>query len=210
MSLAHHFAGLTDPRIDRPRRHELLDIVAIAICAVVAGADSWDDIEDFGKVTHDWLATSLALPHGIPSHDTFRRAFERLDPEEFQRRFLGWIEALHQATRRQVIAIDGKALRRSFDRARGKSALHLVHARATANHLLLGQGAVDQKSNEITAIPRLLRMLAITGAIVTIDALGCQKEIARTIRDRRADDVLALKANHGRSWRSGRPGTLAG
>jgi predicted transposase YbfD/YdcC len=195
-SLAHHFAELTDPRIDRSRLHELLDIVAIAICAVVAGADTWDDIEDFGKAKHDWLKTFLDLPNGIPSHDTFRRLFERLDPDEFQRCFLGWIEALHEATERQVIAIDGKTLRRSFDRAKGKSALHLVHAWASANHLLLGQVAVDEKSNEITAIPKLLKMLEIAGAIVTIDAMGCQKEIARTIRGRQADYLLALKGNH--------------
>ena len=198
LSLAHHFADLTDPRIDRSRLHELLDIVAIAICAVVAGADSWDDIEDFGNAKIAWLGTFLDLPNGIPSHDTFRRLFERPDPAEFQRGFLGWIEALQEATERQVIAIDGKTLRRSFDRARGQSALHLVHAWATANHLLLGQVAVDQKSNEITAIPVLLKMLSISGAIVTIDAMGCQKEIARTIRGREADYILALKANHER------------
>jgi predicted transposase YbfD/YdcC len=197
-SITHHFADLTDPRIDRSRLHELLDIVAIAICAVVAGADSWDDIEDFGNAKIDWLKTFLALPNGIPSHDTFRRLFERLDPDEFQRGFLGWIEALHEATERQVVAIDGKALRRSFDRAKGQSALHMVHAWATANHLLLGQVAVDEKSNEITAIPKLLRILEISGAIVTIDAMGCQKEIARTIRGRKADYILALKANHER------------
>ena len=198
LSIAHHFAELTDPRIDRSRLHELLDLITIAICAVVAGADSWDDIEDFGKAKHDWFKTFLDLPNGIPSHDTFRRLFERLDPAEFQRGFLGWIEALHEATEHQVIAIDGKTLRRSFDRAKGKSALHMVHAWATANHLLLGQVAVDQKSNEITAIPKLLKMLEIKGAIVTIDAMGCQKEIARTIRDRKADYILALKGNHDR------------
>ena len=196
LSFAHHFADLTDPRIDRSRLHELLDIVAIAICAVVAGADSWDDIEDFGHAKLGWLRTFLSLPNGIPSHDTFRRVFERLDPEEFQRCFLGWIEALHEATGRQVVAIDGKTLRRSFDRANGKSALHLVHAWAVSNHLLLGQVAVGEKSNEITAIPRLLKMLEVSGAIVTIDAMGCQKEIARTIRDVGADYLLALKANH--------------
>jgi predicted transposase YbfD/YdcC len=196
LSLAHHFAELTDPRIDRSRLHELLDIVAIAICAVIAGAESWDDIEDFGKAKHAWLKTFLALPNGIPSHDTIRRLFERLDPEEFQRGFLRWVEALHEATGRQVIPIDGKSLRRSFDRAEGKSALHLVHAWAAANHLLLGQVAVDEKSNEITAIPKLLRMLEVSGAIITIDAMGCQKEVARTIRRREADYVLALKANH--------------
>jgi predicted transposase YbfD/YdcC len=198
LSLAHHLADLTDPRIDRSRLHELLDIVAIAICAVVAGADSWDDIEDFGNAKIDWLGTFLELPNGIPWHDTFRRLFERLDPAEFQKGFLGWIEALHEATERQVIAIDGKTLRRSLDRANGQSALHLVHARATANPLLLGQVAVDEKSNEITAIPKLLKMLSISGAIVTIDAMGCPKEIARTIRGREADYILALKANHER------------
>ena len=196
LTLAHHFAELTDPRIDRSKLHELLDIVAIAICAVVAGAESWDDIEDFGHAKHAWLGTFLDLPNGIPSHDTFRRVFERLDPDEFQRCFLGWIEAVHEATERQVIAIDGKTLRRSFDRAKGQSALHMVHAWATANHLLLGQLAVDEKSNEITAIPKLLQMLELTGAIVTIDAMGCQKEIARTIREQKADYLLALKGNH--------------
>jgi predicted transposase YbfD/YdcC len=196
LSFAHHFAELTDPRIDRSKLHELLDIVAIAICAVTAGAESWDDIEEFGHAKHDWLQTFLALPNGIPSHDTTRRLFERLDPDEFQRCFLGWIEALHEATEGQVIAIDGKTLRRSFDRAKGRSALHLVHAWATANHLLLGQVAVGEKSNEITAIPKLLKVLEITGAIVTIDAMGCQKEIAHTIRERKAHYVLALKANH--------------
>jgi predicted transposase YbfD/YdcC len=196
LSFAHHFAELTDPRIDRSKLHELLDIVAIAICAVTAGAESWDDIEEFGQVKHEWLKTFLALPNGIPSHDTTRRLFERLDPDEFQRCFLSWIEALHEATEGQVIAIDGKTLRRSFDRAKGRSALHLVHAWATANHLLLGQVAVDEKSNEITAIPKLLKVLEITGAIVTIDAMGCQKEIAHTIRERKAHYVLALKANH--------------
>jgi predicted transposase YbfD/YdcC len=195
-SLVYHFAELTDPRIDRSKLHDLLDIVAIAICAVVAGAESWDDIEDFGHAKHDWLKAFLALPNGIPSHDTFRRLFERLDPDQFQRCFLRWIEALHEATERQVVAIDGKSLRRSFDRAKGQSALHLVHAWATANHLLLGQVAVDEKSNEITAIPVLLRMLELTGAIVTIDAMGCQKEIARTIQETGADYVLALKGNH--------------
>jgi len=196
LSIAHHFAQLADPRIDRSRLHELLDIIAIAICAVVAGADSWDDIEDFGVAKAGWLGTFLDLPNGIPSHDTFRRLFERLDPEEFQRGFLGWIEALHEATERQVVAIDGKTLRRSFDRSKGRSALHMVHAWATANHLLLGQVAVDEKSNEITAIPKLLKMLSISGAIVTVDAMGRQKEIARTIRGRKADYILALKANH--------------
>src|SRR5512135_400508 len=196
LSLAHHFADLTDPRVERTRLHELLDIVTIAVCAVVAGADSWEHIEQFAKAKPSWLKTFLALPNGVPSHDTFARVFARLDPGEFQRCFLGWIGALQEATGRRVIAIDGKSLRRSFDRAKGKSALHLVHAWAAANHLLLGQVAEDEKSNEITAIPGLLKVLELSGAIVTIDAMGCQKEIARTIRDEGADYLLALKANH--------------
>jgi predicted transposase YbfD/YdcC len=196
LSLAHHFAHLTDPRVDRTRLHELLDIVAIAICAVIAGAETWEDIEEFGEAKHGWLATFLALPNGIPSHDTFARVFARLDPEEFQRGFLGWIAAVQEATERRVVAIDGKTQRGSHDRARGKSALHLVHAWATANHLLLGQLAVDEKSNEITAIPELLKVLELSGAIVTIDAMGCQKEIARTIRGGGADYLLALQGNH--------------
>jgi predicted transposase YbfD/YdcC len=200
LSLAHHFADLTDPRVDRTKLHDLLDIVAIAVCAVVAGADAWEHIEQFARAKQVWLKSFLALPNGIPSHDTIARVFARLDPDEFQRCFLRWVGALQEATNRRVIAIDGKTLRRSFDRAKGKSALHLVHAWATANHLLLGQVAVDEKSNEITAIPKLLRMLEITGAIVTIDAMGCQKEIARTIREEGADYLLALKANHERLY----------
>lgn len=196
LSFAHHFAELTDPRIDRTRLHGLLDIVAIAVCAVVAGAETWEDIEEFGHAKHAWLKSFLALPNGIPSHDTFARVFARLDPDEFQRCFLGWIAALQESTDREVVAIDGKAQRGSHDRAGGKAALHLVHAWATSNHLLLGQLAVDEKSNEITAIPELLKLLELTGAIVTIDAMGCQKEIARTIREREADYLLALKGNH--------------
>jgi predicted transposase YbfD/YdcC len=174
----------------------LLDIVTIAVCAVVAGADSREHIEQFAKAKHAWLKGFLALPNGIPSHDTIARVFARLDPDEFQHAFLGWVGALQEATDRRVIALDGKTPRRSFDRAKGKSALHLVHAWATANHLLLGQVAVDEKSNEITAIPVLLKMLELSGAIVTIDAMGCQKEIARTIREEGADYLLALKGNH--------------
>jgi predicted transposase YbfD/YdcC len=196
LSFARHFAELTDPRVDRTRLHDLTDIVAIAVCAVVAGADSWEHIEQFARAKHGWLKSFLALPNGIPSHDTIARVFARLDPDEFRRAFLGWIGALQQATGGRVVAIDGKSLRRSFDRAKGKAALHLVHAWATANHLLLGQLAVDEKSNEITAIPELLRMIELTGAIVTIDAMGCQKEIARTIREEQADYLLALKGNH--------------
>src|SRR4051812_1877511 len=164
LSLAHHFADLTDPRIDRSRLHELLDIVAIAICAVVAGPDSWDDIEDFGNAKLAWLKSFLDQPNGVPSHNTFRRLFERPDPPQFQRGFLGWIEALHEATERQVVAIDGKTLRRSFARAKGKSALRPVRAWTRATPLLLGRVAVAEKANEISASPKLLKMLSISGA----------------------------------------------
>jgi predicted transposase YbfD/YdcC len=196
LSLAYHFADLTGPRINRSRLHDPLDIVAIALGAVVAGAESWDEIEEFGNPKHAWLKTSLDLPNGIPSHDTLRRVFERLDPDEFQRGSLRWVEAVHEATERQVVALDGKSLRRSFDRAKGQSPLHRVHAWATANHLLLGQVAVDEESDAITAIPELLKMVESTGAIVTIDALGCPKQIARTLRERGADYVPALKGDH--------------
>ena len=197
-SPAHHLADLTDPRIDRSRPHERLDIVAIALGAVVAGAGSRGDIEDLGDARHGWLKGLPGRPDGLPSHDTSRRLLERLDPGESQRGPLSRIGAPHGATGRQVIAGDGETPRRSFDRAGGKSALHPVHAWATASHPLLGQVAVDQKSNEITAIPVLLKALEITGAIVTTDAMGCREEIARTIRGRQADSILASRADRER------------
>ncbi len=199
-SIEHHFSGLEDPRIDRTKLHKLLDIVVIAICAVVCGADSWVDVEMFGHAKHKWLKTFLELPNGIPSHDTFGRVFGMLDPEQFQRCFLDWIMAVSQITRGQVIAIDGKTLRGSYDKGLGKGAIVMVSAWATANRLVLGQVKVDDKSNEITAIPELLRVLDIAGCIITIDALGCQKEIAADIVEQSADYVLALKENHGRLY----------
>ena len=190
-----HFADLPDPRIERCKRHELLDVVTIALGAVVCGADPWVDVAEFGRSKAAWLATFLRLPNGIPSHDTFGRVFAALDPAAFEAAFLGWVQHLAATTAGQVIAIDGKILRCSHDRAHGRAALHLVSAWAAANHLVLGQVAVDEKSNEITAIPALLDALAVTGGIVTIDAIGCQREIAATIRAREADYVLALKEN---------------
>jgi predicted transposase YbfD/YdcC len=195
VSLTDHFASLPDPRVRRTRRHELFDIIAIALCAVISGAESWDDVADYGRRKYDWLRTFLTLPHGIPSHDTFNRLFQRLNPEAFQACFLSWMRALAEALGLKVIAIDGKALRRSFDTASAKSALHLVSAWATANGVTLGQVATDAKSNEITAIPRLLELLDLAGAIVTIDAMGCQKEVAAQIRDGGGDYVLAVKDN---------------
>jgi len=191
-----HFADLPDPRIDRCKRHNLLEVVTVALCAVICGADTWVDVAEFGRSKAAWLRTFLALPHGIPSHGTFGRVFAALDPTAFETAFLGWVQALAAATAGQVVAIDGKTLRRSHDRATGKGPLHLVSAWASANHLVLGQIAVDAKSNEITAIPALLDALAAAGCIVTIDAMGCQKEIAGKILAREADYVLAVKDNH--------------
>jgi predicted transposase YbfD/YdcC len=191
-----HFADLPDPRIDRCKRHELLDIVTIALCAVVCGANTWVGVAEFGRSKEAWLRTFLALPNGIPSHDTFGRVFAALDPAAFETAFLGWVRALTTATAGQVVAIDGKTLRRSHDRANGKGPLHSVSAWASANRLVLGQVAVDEKSNEITAIPALLDVLALAGCIVTIDAMGCQTAIAAKIVTRKADYVLALKDNH--------------
>lgn len=193
--LAQSFAALVDPRVERTRHHQLLDIVLIAICAVICGAEGWVEVEAFGKTKKQWLQTFLALPHGIPSHDTFGRVFAALDAAEFQRCFMAWVQAVNVLTAGQVVAIDGKTLRRSHDRRRGKAALHLVSAWATANRLVLGQVATDAKSNEITAIPELLKLLALKGCIVTIDAAGTQTAIAEQIVAAEADYVLALKGN---------------
>jgi predicted transposase YbfD/YdcC len=200
LSLLHHFASLPDPRVCRTRRHELMDLITIALCAVLSGAESWDDIADYGRDKNDWLATFLKLPNGIPSHDTFNRLFQRLDPEAFGACFASWMRSLAGSLGLKVIAIDGKALRHSFDTAGAKSALHLVSAWAAENHLTLGQVAVDGKSNEITALPKLLGMLDVAGAIVTIDAMGCQKDIALQIREGGADYILAVKGNQGRLY----------
>jgi predicted transposase YbfD/YdcC len=197
LALGHHFRDLPDPR-SGPCSHDFLDILTITICAVICGQHAWTDIELYGENHYDWLQTFLRLPNGIPSHDTFRYVISRLDPHAFQRCFGSWIAALSQATDLKLIAIDGKALRDSLDRAHGKAALHLVSAWATENHLALGQVATDAKSNEITAIPRLLEILDVAGAIVTIDAIGCQKDIAQKVRDAGADYVLAVKDNQPR------------
>jgi len=195
-SISEHFATLTDPRRDHMKEHRLLDIVAITLCAVICGADDWVNVATFGRVKEGWLRTFLALPGGIPSHDTFGRVFALLDPDEFRRCFLSWARAVVGPPGEQVVAIDGKTLRRSHDRRAGKGALHLVSAWAAANGLVLGQVAADAKSNEITAIPALLRLLALDGATITIDAMGCQTAIARQIVEQGADYVLALKGNH--------------
>jgi predicted transposase YbfD/YdcC len=192
-SIGDFFSGLTEPR-DSNKRHKLIDIITIALCAVICGADTWEEIEEFGHTKGEWFGRFLELPHGIPAHDTFARVFASMDPKEFQQAFLRWVEAV-QAVTKQIVAIDGKTLRRSHDK--DKSPLHLVSAWACENKMVLGQVKTREKSNEITAIPELLRVLELEGCIVTIDAMGCQKEIAGKIIDKGADYVLGLKGNQG-------------
>lgn len=195
-TLLECFSELKDPRLDRRKRHLLEDIVVLTICGVLGGADDWMSIEAFGKEKYQWFKQFLSLPNGIPSHDTFGRVFSLISPDEFQACFTRWIQAVALKTPGQVIPIDGKTLRRSHDRRHGKSAIHMVSAWASENRLVLGQLKTEAKSNEITAIPELLQVLDISGCIITIDAMGCQKTIAATIIHKNADYVLALKANH--------------
>jgi predicted transposase YbfD/YdcC len=178
------------------RLHKLIDVIIIAICGVVAGADTYEQIENFGKKREKWLLKFLELPHGIPSHDTFGRIFERMNPNEFQNSFMGWIAAITEQTKGQVIAIDGKTLRRSHDKSNDKKAIHMISAWASSNQVVLGQLKTEEKSNEITAIPNLLKLLDISGCIITIDAMGTQKKIAKTIIDKGGDYIFALKENH--------------
>jgi len=189
-----HFSQLHDPRLNRKKRHSLLDIVGITICAVIAGADCWTDVALFGRSKEAWLRTFLKLPNGIPSHDTFGRFFSLLDPVEFQRCFINWVRAVHE-TIQGVVAIDGKTARRSHDTSKGKKAIHLVSAWATENGVALGHVKTEDKSNEITAIPELLKLLQLKGCLVTIDAMGCQRDIAQMIVDAGADYLLAVKGN---------------
>ncbi len=192
--ITKHFASLTDPR-RRKVTYPLINIVTIALCAVIAGADDFVTIAAWGRQKRAWLARFLDLSNGIPSHDRFNAVFKAIKPGEFERCLLSWITSLHEVTAGQVVAIDGKTLRQSFDKAAGKSAIHMVSAWATANHISLGQVVVDQKSDEITAIPKLLRILELSGCLVTIDAMGCQTEIAAKIVERKGDYVLAVKGN---------------
>src|SRR5215210_2752256 len=195
-SLVRHLGVVEDPRCQGKIEHRLIDILVIAVCAVIACAESWDDIALYGRSKLAWLRTFLDLPNGIPSHDTFRRVFMLIDPDAFERGFAAWVGSLVDGFEREVVAIDGKTLRRSFDRRRERSPLHLVSAWASEQGLVLGQRRVHETSNEITAIPELLDQLALENSIVTLDAMGCQTAIAEQILARGADYLLVLKANH--------------
>lgn len=195
-SLKHHLSALPDPRSERGRRHLLLDVMIMAVLATLCGADDWESVEAFGEEQEPWLRTFLDLPNGIPSHDTFSRVFRRLDTQAFTECFLEWTRAVRRKIPKDVVAIDGKTLRASMDA--DTSPLHMVSAWSSGNRMVLGQQAVDSKSNEIHAIPALLKVLDLRGCIVTIDAMGCQKEIAKAITGRKADYILAVKANQKR------------
>lgn len=195
-NILEQFNDFPDHREDN-KRHNLIDIIAIVICSSICGAEKWEDIATFGKAKEDWFRLFLELPHGIPSKDTFRRVFAVLDPEEFNRRFFEWVALINPKLENEIINIDGKTLRRSHDSTSGKSAIHMVSAWANKAGLTLGQVKVNEKSNEINAIPELLEMLELKGCIVTIDAIGTQKTIAEKIIEKEADYVLALKGNQG-------------
>jgi predicted transposase YbfD/YdcC len=190
-SISDFFSDLTEPR-ESNKRHKLIDVIAIALCAVICGADTWEEIEEFGRAKAEWFETFLELPHGIPAHDTFARIFASMDPKEFQQAFLGWVDSIQSITK-GIIAVDGKTLRRSYKK--DKSPIHMVSAWALEGRMVLGQVKTKEKSNEITAIPELLTLLELEGCIVTIDAIGCQKTIAGKIIEKGADYVLGLKGN---------------
>ena len=199
-AIAKYFKKVRDPRIDHTKDYELLDIITIAMCAVICGAETWVDVELFGNRKLEWLRTFMELPNGIPSHDTFGRVFARIDAEEFQQSFTEWVQAVNEITKGQVIGVDGKCLLGSEDGSIGKKAIYMVSAWAASNHLVLGQRKVAEKSNEITAIPELLKILEISGCIVTIDAMGTQTKIAEAIINKGADYVLAVKENQGKLY----------
>lgn len=197
ISLVGHFSSLEDPRVERTRRHQLSDIIVIAILSVICDGEGWEDMQDFGDHHEEWLRTFLELPGGIPSEDTFRRVFNALNPDTFQECFSSWMHALADGTRGKLIAIDGKTARRSFDREHGLKPVHLVNAWVVENQLVLGQVATEEKSNEITAIPKLLDLLQLKDATVSLDAMGCQKKIAQEIVERGGDYLMGLKGNQG-------------
>jgi predicted transposase YbfD/YdcC len=192
--LIEHFSSIDDPRANNSR-HLFVEIMTIAVCGAICGANNWVEVELFGQAKYEWLSTFLELPSGIPSHDTFGRVFALIDAEQFQSCFLKWVQTAQELTEGQVVPIDGKKLRRSHDKTNGKAAIHMVSAWASENRMVLGQVKVDDKSNEIMAIPELLTLLELTGCIVTIDAMGCQTAIAAQVVEKKADYVLAVKDN---------------
>lgn len=200
-TITEHFAEIDDPRYQHSPPHLLLEIITIALCAVICGADDWVAVEAFGQAKQTWLETFLRLPNGIPSHHTFRRIFAQLDPDQFRASFIRWVSAISDLTAGEIVPIAGKTLRRSHDQSRDQKAIHMISAWASQNRLVLGQLKVDDKTNEITAIPDLLRRLALSGCIVTLDAMGCQTQIATEIIEQEADYVLALKDNQARLHR---------
>ena len=195
LSIAERFGILEDPRTGHTKRHELLDILVITLCAVICGADNWVEIEEFGKAKEDWFRRFLKLPNGIPSHDTFGRVFSLLDPEQFSACFMDWVRSVSDLAQGEVVAIDGKTLRGCHDRANGRGPLHMVSAWATENRMVLGQTRTSAHSNGITAIPELLKVPELKGCLVTIDAMACQRNIAQQVAQRGADYLLAVKAN---------------
>ena len=194
-SFFKHFADLNDPRIERSKEHLLKDIITIAILAVISGADGWVGIEAYGNAKYEWLKSFLELPNGIPSHDTFSRVFARIEPQQFQECFLSWVNTIVGELELNVIAIDGKTMKQSYDRNDQQKALHIVTAWSSSHQLVLGQKKVDKKSNELTAIPELIEMLEIAGSVITIDSMGCQKDIKSLIFKKKGDYILALKGN---------------
>jgi len=195
VGITNHFATLTDPRIARTRCHDLIDILVVAVCGTICGCDSWEDLVRYGKSKRKWLRKFIRLRNGIPSADTFARVFQRLNPDEFVRCMSSWVDSLRVNVTDEIVAIDGKTSRGSGNASKGGRPLHLVRAWACENRLVLGQQACEEKSNEITAIPKLLELIELSGAIVTIDAMGCQTEIVAKIRERGADYVLPVKDN---------------
>ncbi|HMA92417.1 MAG TPA: ISAs1 family transposase, partial [Polyangiaceae bacterium] len=197
LAISCFFEEVPDPRVERTRRHSLMDVLVIALLTMSCVGEGWEDMQEFGQAKESWLKTFLELTNGIPSADTFRRVLSALDPAAFNACFIAWVQELSQGTQGKLVAVDGKTVRHSFDRATGKKALHLVSAWVAENRLTLGQLATEEKSNEITAIPKLLEMLDVRGATVTVDAMGCQREIAKRLVELGADYVMGLKGNQG-------------
>lgn len=196
-TIEEHFSAIKDPRIDRTKRHKLIDIITITLCAVISGAESWDDIELFGECKYDWFKSFLELPNGVPSHDTFNRVFARLDPQQLEKCFGDWVKSISNLLPEEQIAIDGKTLRNSFNSQDEEKAIVMVSAWARESGLVLAQKKVSKKSNEITAVPELLKVLELSGAIVTLDAMGCQTKIVNQIVEQEADYLITLKKNQG-------------